>query len=72
MVADSLCLTPDELYDLTHYKRTAAQIRALDQMRIDHLLRPDGSVVVFRHSLPGLPDKDIEHQEENKPAVFGV
>lgn len=49
----SLMLTPDELKDLTHYTRPAAQIRALRAMGIDHKVRPDGSVAVLRSHVEG-------------------
>lgn len=52
-MTDSICLTTEELFDLTRYKRPSAQARALNHLGIDHRIRLDGSVVVFRHSLPG-------------------
>lgn len=41
-------LTPEELVELTHAKRSNAQVRALCMMGIEHKQRPDGSVVVLR------------------------
>lgn len=56
-MTDSICLTTEELFDLTRYKRPSAQARALNHMGIDHRIRLDGSVVVFRYSLPGYLEK---------------
>lgn len=47
----TLVLTPDELIELTHRRRPAAQARALRQMGIDFLQRVDGTLAVFRDSL---------------------
>lgn len=43
-----LTLTGVELYDLTHKKRPAAQVRALRSMGLEHRRRPDGTVAVLR------------------------
>lgn len=44
-------LTHKELVDLTHKERASAQVRALNKMGIDHIIRGDGSVVVLRETL---------------------
>lgn len=45
----SLTLTEDELYELTHYRRPAEQLRALEAMRIPHTHRKhDNTVCVLR------------------------
>lgn len=44
----ALTLTDAELYDLTHKRRPAAQVRALRFMGIEHQQRPDGTVAVLR------------------------
>lgn len=44
----SLCLTPEELWELTHKKKYAAQERALRMMGLDCKRRPDGTVAVDR------------------------
>jgi hypothetical protein len=49
-----ICLSPDEVSQLTGKRRYAAQLRALRYMGIDHKQRPDGSVVVLR-ALLGVP-----------------
>jgi hypothetical protein len=46
-----LCLTDDELTQLTGKSRPSAQIKALRYMAIDHKRRPDGSIVVLRHQI---------------------
>lgn len=52
-----LCLTDDELSQLTGKSRPSAQLRALRYMAIDHKRRPDGSIVVLRSQL-GVPCGD--------------
>jgi hypothetical protein len=47
----TLCLTDDELSQLTGKTRHSAQIKALRYMAIDHRRRPDGSIVVLRNQL---------------------
>lgn len=41
-------LTRTELMDLTGKARPTAQARALQQMGVEHLRRPDGSIAVLR------------------------
>ncbi len=41
-------LSPDDLVALTGCKRADAQARALQAMKVPHVLRPDGSPVVLR------------------------
>lgn len=43
-----LTLTDEELVNLTHRQRSAAQAAALRAMGIEHKRRPDGSVAVLR------------------------
>lgn len=47
-------LTPEELVELTHRQRPAAQIRALRAMGIEHRVRPDGKPVVLRAHVEAL------------------
>jgi hypothetical protein len=44
----SLCLSEDELYELTHRKRFSAQMRALNSMGIESRARPDRTLAVYR------------------------
>jgi len=47
----SICLTKQELKDITLKTQNAAQSRVLAEMGIPHTLRPDGSPLVLRHAL---------------------
>jgi hypothetical protein len=47
----TLCLTEDEVSQLTGKKRPSAQLKALRFMGIDHKRRPDGSIMVLRAHL---------------------
>lgn len=51
----TLCLSPDELRDLTGKTRPAAQERVLASMEIPFRKRPDGSLVVIRTDLLAAP-----------------
>jgi len=44
----SLCLSDDELYELTHKKRFSARLRALNAMGIESRVRPDRTLAVCR------------------------
>jgi len=46
-----LCLTTEEVAQLTGRTRRSAQRRVLQYMCIDHKQRPDGSLVVLRSGL---------------------
>jgi len=39
-------LTPQQLIDLTGYRRKSKQVQALRQMGVRHFVRPDGRPVV--------------------------
>jgi hypothetical protein len=65
----SLCLTPDEVAQLTGRTRPSAQRRALQHMSIDHKQRPDGSLVVFRSALDGAPG--IGHASQRTEPNWG-
>lgn len=43
-----ICLTSSEIADITNKTRYAAQARELNRLGIDHQIRADGSVLVFR------------------------
>lgn len=49
-----LFLTRNELIELTGYKRSGAQLRALRQMGIEHRIRPDGAILVLRSHIESL------------------
>jgi len=44
----TLCLSPDEIEELTQKKRYSAQIRVLRALGIESRPRPDGSILVDR------------------------
>jgi hypothetical protein len=48
MDQNSLALTPDEIYMLTHCKRAKEQLRELARMRIPATRRVDNTVCVLR------------------------
>lgn len=48
MEQNSLALTPDEIYSLTHCKRAKEQLRELERMRIPAVRRVDNTVCVLR------------------------
>lgn len=47
----AMFLTPTEVESLTGRQRHRSQEKALQQMGIDHLVRPDGSVAILRATL---------------------
>jgi hypothetical protein len=50
----SLCLSDDELYELTHKKRFSARLRALNAMGIESRVRPDRTLAVSRAHVDAL------------------
>ena len=70
MLTRRLCLSQDELIELTGRSRTKAQIRALVLMGIKHLIRPDGTPVVLRDSL--LQDPSITSDLDRTAQTKGV
>jgi len=61
MNTPSICLTPDELQLVTHYRNNAKQIHALALMDIPFKVRPDGTVFVARANIEG---KSTGHQSK--------
>lgn len=45
---DCMFLTDQELTELTGKRQNAARIRVLNSMRVQHKIRPDGSIAVLR------------------------
>lgn len=58
MINLSLCLTPEEVANLTGCVRARAQIKALVLMGVRHLIRPDGTPAVLRTSLSDVASSD--------------
>lgn len=52
-----ICLTPDELYEVTGFRRASKQIEALAIMDIPFKVRPDGSPFVARIAVNDPEDK---------------
>lgn len=65
-MTDSLFLTQDEMVELTGYRRSSAQLKALRTMGVEHKIRPDGCVLVLRKHIEELfgvrKRKEKEHQ----------
>lgn len=64
-----MLLTDKEIQDLTRKKNRPAQSSALRSMRIEHTMRPDGSIVVLRDHvnirLGGVQKTYIKEPEPN-------
>lgn len=58
----SICLSAEELYELTHKKMPSAQIRELRYLGIDFKVRGDGTPLVLRATIEGVAG-------QNKPAA---
>ena len=46
-----ICLSKDEIYEITGKVRYTAQVRELNRLRIPNQLRSNGSVLVFRNQM---------------------
>lgn len=49
-----LALTPEQIRELTRHRRSDAQKRELDHLRIPYRVRRDGTPVVLVGDVPGL------------------
>ncbi len=58
------CLTKKELQELTLKTHHGAQVRALAEMGIRYIVRPDGSPVVLHSALEEVP---ISQRRSNQP-----
>lgn len=54
----SLCLTLDEVIELTGKQRPTAQARELDSLGIPYRRRQDGSLLLFRADIPNATEKE--------------
>ena len=52
-------LTSEEVESLTKYKQPTKQREALNQMGVNHVVRPDGSIVVFEADLTSGSRKEM-------------
>jgi hypothetical protein len=64
-----VCLTPEEVVQLTGRLRRSAQRRALHFMAIDHKERPDGSIMVLRSVLDAT--LGIGHSTKRREPNYG-
>ena len=58
-------LTEQEVVGLTGYKQHNKQREALNSMGIDHVTRPDGSVVVFMSAMANQHTTEMERFKIN-------
>jgi hypothetical protein len=52
-------LSPEDVESLTKYKQPTKQRDALNQMGVNHVVRPDGSLVVFEADLTSGKKKEM-------------
>ena len=52
-------LSPEDVERLTKYKQPQKQRDALNQMGVNHVVRPDGSIVVFESDLTSGSRKEV-------------
>jgi hypothetical protein len=52
-------LSPEDVESLTKYKQPTKQRDALNQMGVNHVVRPDGSIVVFEADLTSGKKKEM-------------
>jgi hypothetical protein len=52
-------LSPEDVESLTKYKQPTKQRDALNQMGVNHVVRPDGSIVVFESDLTSGKKKEM-------------
>jgi len=55
-------LSPEEVESLTKYKQPTKQREALNQMGVSHVVRPDGSIVVFEADLTSSKKKEVRFE----------
>lgn len=65
----NLCLTPEELQELTGRERPSAQVKALRGMGIEHRVRPDGTAFVLRAHLLNSGSAKVRTREPNWSAL---
>ncbi|MDA0780638.1 MAG: DUF4224 domain-containing protein [Rickettsiales bacterium] len=65
---NSICLTENEIQQITNRKRRDCQITALSQMGVDFKRRPDGSIVILRKHFNNVMGGDIK--QSNNPDKF--
>ncbi|WP_028354799.1 DUF4224 domain-containing protein [Bordetella petrii] len=68
-----LTLNASEIVEITHRKRTSAQARVLKALGIRFQIRPDGSLLVYRHAvdkgrLDTIPAREPQLRLRNGPS----
>ena len=69
---DSICLTVDEIRELTGRKRPSSQHEALADMRIPARLRPNNTVCVLRADLMPAAASARPNRETDEPDFSGL
>lgn len=65
----SLCLTKDELADLTSYRRRDRQIAALVSMQIRFRVTPTGAIKVLRSDVESPDQRERYRREPDLEAI---
>jgi hypothetical protein len=65
----SLCLTSDELRELTDYRRRDRQIAALVAMKVRFRVTPTGSIKVLRTDIESANPRERIRREPNLEAI---
>jgi hypothetical protein len=65
----SLCLTKDELAELTEYRRRDRQIAALVAMRIRFRVTPTGAIKVLRSDVESRTNRERYGREPDYAAI---
>lgn len=65
----SLCLTKDELQDLTGYRRRDRQLFALVSMRIRFRVTPTGAIKVLRSDVESQSARERHEREPDLEAI---
>lgn len=69
----TICLTPEEIFEITRRQKYAAQRKVLNALGIEHKTRPDGSLMVKRsdYDTPARPQASKKRVEPNWGAING-
>lgn len=65
----TLCLSKDELADLTSYRRRDRQIAALVSMQIRFRVTPTGAIKVLRSDVESPSARERYHREPDLEAI---
>ncbi len=62
-------LEPSEIHSMTNKVRRPAQTRVLNNMGIEHKVRPDGSIAILRAHINNVFGGNPSELSSNKPKV---